>query len=153
MPLYLHSRAAKDDFVDIMGEFGFGPGIVPPVPVCVHCFTGDTEELRLYLDSGYYIGLTGFVVTMDKDKLREWLQLITLDRLVIETDAPYMGWKGCRKTETKGKDRKYPNVPAALTLILDCIEQVSGWDRKDIINRTTQNGIIHILKVIPAIPT
>ena len=153
MPLYLHSRVAKDDFVNIMGEFGFGPGIVPPVPVCVHCFTGDTEELLSYLNSGYYIGLTGFVLTMDQHLLREWLQLITLDRLVIETDAPYMGFKGCRTTEKKGKERKYPNVPAALTLVLDCIEQASGWDRQDIINRTTQNSIINILKVFPTIPT
>ena len=153
MPLYLHSRAAKDDFVTVLSEFGFGPANIPPVPVCVHCFTGDTEELRIYLDSGYYIGLTGFVVTMDKNKLNEWLQLITLDRLVIETDAPYMGWKGCRKTEAKGKDRKYPNVPSSLFQVLDCIVQVSGWERQEIINKTTQNGIINILKVYPVIPS
>jgi len=116
----------------------------------------------------------GYVKSLDTSTLRQWLEIITLDRLVVETDAPYMGtlrtapqrssltlphplklpalhvcnagWKGCRNTETKGKDRKYPNVPAALVGVVDCIQEASpGWSREDIVRKTTTNALVHIL--------
>jgi Tat protein secretion system quality control protein TatD with DNase activity len=76
----------------------------------------DDEKLLLWLNMIYihiyvyiyvyvyiyiYLGLTGYIMKMDDEKLLLWLNLITLDRLVIETDAPYMGFKGCRATEMK----------------------------------------------------
>jgi TatD DNase family protein len=148
-PLYLHSRAAQEDFVSTLNSLGFGssPGSSPPVAGCVHCFTGTTEELLVYLNMGFYIGLTGFVVTMDKAVLAQWLDMITLDKLVIETDAPYMGFKGARKSEPKGKDKKYPNVPAALPLVLDAVCEASGWPRQQVIERTTRNALVNILGV------
>jgi TatD DNase family protein len=92
----------------------------------VHCFTGTTEELQRYVDCGFFIGLTGYVMTLDDEKLLLWLNIITLDKLVIETDAPYMGFKGCRSSETKEKKRTYPNVPVALVKVLNRICAVSG---------------------------
>ena len=145
-PLFLHSRDAFADFQGALESHGFAPGLVPPVVGCVHCFTGTTEELQYYASCGLFIGLTGYVTTMDKGVLREWLDIITLSRLVIETDSPYMGWKGCRRTEAKGKDRKYPNVPASLVGVLDCIQDASpGWSREDIIQTTTTNALLRIL--------
>lgn len=98
----------------------------PAVPSCVHCFTGTTEELEKYLSFGFYIGLTGSIMKVDDQQLLLWLNMITLDRLVIETDAPYMGFKGCRQTETKEKKRTYPNVPAALVKVLERVCHISG---------------------------
>jgi TatD DNase family protein len=92
----------------------------------VHCFTGTTEELQRYADCGFFIGLTGYVMTLDDEKLLLWLNMITLDKLVIETDAPYMGFKGCRSSESKEKKRTYPNVPVALVKVLNRICAVSG---------------------------
>jgi TatD DNase family protein len=148
-PLYLHIRAAREDFLSIMNEYGFhaSAGSTPPIMGCVHCFTGTTDELQECLNMGFYIGLTGYVVNMEKEMLTRWLNMITLDKLVIETDAPYMGFKGARKSEPKGKDRKYPNVPASLPLVLDVICEASGWSRQDVINRTTRNALINILDV------
>lgn len=65
-------------------------------------------------------------MTLDDQKLLQWLNMITLDKLVIETDAPYMGFKGCRSSELKEKKRTYPNVPVALVKILTRICAVSG---------------------------
>ena len=63
-----------------------------------------------------FIGVTGFICQKSA-ALRKWLPMhVPLERLMVETDAPYMGFKGCRTTEqTKNKNGdKYPNVPAAL---------------------------------------
>lgn len=99
-PLYLHSRLATEDFLNILAEYGFGDGLKvsslfilsyfffivfifflvyfcfhffsflfqPPVPCCVHCFTGETDELETYLKWGFYIGLTGYIMKMDTGK-------------------------------------------------------------------------------------
>jgi TatD DNase family protein len=165
LPLFLHVREAREDFVSIMTqEFGFSDthteqeaaaaaaaaGVVPltPVRACVHCFTGSTEELRQYVRMGFYIGLTGYVLTMNKgdgdgdvDRLREWLEIIPSDRLVIETDAPYLGWPGCRATETKKKKSKYPNVPASLSVICEAVAQASGRSYEEVAASTTRNAL------------
>lgn len=78
------------------------------------------------MDSGFYIGLTGYIMTLEDQKLLMWLNMITLDKLVIETDAPYMGFKGCRSSELKEKKRTYPNVPTALVKVLNRICAVTG---------------------------
>ena len=106
----------------------------PPVPGCVHCFTGSTEELQRYLDCGFYIGLTGYIMTLDNEKLLTWLNMITLERLVLETDAPYMGFKGCRSKEEKEKKRTYPNVPSSLPKILDRVCEVSGQSQLNMLS-------------------
>eukprot|EP01034_Spumella_vulgaris_P025600 gene25600-32072_t len=117
-----------------------------PVPCVVHCFTGSVEELKQYLSFGFYIGLTGYIInSLTHDQLSEMLQLITLDRLVIETDAPYMGFKGCRMGDSlcdkKKKNQKYPNVPTALILIAQHIATVSGWSLEEIAEKTTDNAL------------
>jgi Tat protein secretion system quality control protein TatD with DNase activity len=68
--------------------------VAPVVPCVVHCFTGTTAELKEYVSRGFYIGLTGFVMhRLESSVLREWMHTIPEDRLLIETDAPYMGFK------------------------------------------------------------
>lgn len=66
---------------------------------------------------GWYIGLTGSIMKLNDTELEELLERIPLNRLVIETDAPYMGFNGCRESENEYKSRKYPNVPASLNKI------------------------------------
>lgn len=141
-PLYLHSRDAELDFIQILQEFGFGTsGCPPPRVACVvHCFTGATSELMRYLDFGFIVGLTGYIFKLDRSMLAEWLHLITLDRLVIETDAPYLGFKGCRTAETTKQKQRYPNVPSALPQIAALIAEVGGWDIADVARITSLNA-------------
>jgi len=135
----------------------------------VHCFTGDFDELCCYLDRGLYVGVTGHIMShtapggvngfkcLDSDRdleMRRFLERITLDRLMIETDAPYMGFSGCRVGETtdsptpvnakatkRNLTQKYPNVPSAIVLLIDYIHAITGWSKEDIITQTTRNAI------------
>ena len=149
-------RDAREDFVAILKESGFPEEGPTPVKACVHCFTGDTEELKEYVKMGFYIGLTGFIINNNMSEvaeeggkgekegeslLSEWLQIIPDDKLVIETDAPYMGFKGCRKTESKKKNQKYPNIPSALNTVCQTIADASGREYDTVASVTTTNAL------------
>lgn len=147
-PLYFHIRDAEEDFIDIINEcdLNFDAASPPKVPCVVHCFTGHIEELSKYIQRGFYIGLTGYIFNLPDDKLAEMLQIITLDRLVIETDAPYMGFPGCRGLAAKKRSQKYPNIPSALVQIVDRISTVSSWEKALIVKSTTKNAL-EVLRV------
>ena len=151
-PLYFHVRGAEADFLSVLQSMGFSAACdVPSVPCAVHCFTGGLEELQRYIDMGFYVGLTGFIFSLSDEDLRARLQSIGLGRLLIETDAPYMGFSGCRATAAKKKGQKYPNVPAALVLVRDRIAAVSGWDA-DLVARATSDNAMAMLR-LPQIPS
>ncbi|GLE00371.1 hypothetical protein PINS_up009128 [Pythium insidiosum] len=88
LPLFLHERDAHDAFVRVLSPF-VQSGRLPPV--VVHCFTGSEAEMRTYVSMGFYIGLTGFVCMESRGhRLRSFASKIPLERLMIETDAPFM---------------------------------------------------------------
>ena len=153
-PLFLHVRGARDDFVAVLRGAGFAERGPPPVPCVVHCFTGSADELRQYVEMGFYIGLTGYAIAPGlgaggEDEsvgdpfatLKLWLEIIPEDRLVLETDAPYLGFKGCRAAEAKKRTSKYPNVPAALRAICETVARVSGRAYEDVASSTTANAL------------
>jgi TatD DNase family protein len=85
-PLFLHQRDAHADFMAMMRNFDGRLG-----PAVVHCFTGTREELFDYLDQDWYIGITGWLCDERRGlHLREMVRFIPADRLLIETDAPYL---------------------------------------------------------------
>jgi TatD DNase family protein len=85
-PLFLHQRDAHDDFMAVLRPFEGRLG-----PVVVHCFTGTREELHACLDAGYAIGITGWLCDERRGlHLREIVRDIPADRLLVETDAPYL---------------------------------------------------------------
>lgn len=85
-PLFLHQREAHADFMAIMRDFSGRLG-----PAVVHCFTGSGDEMRAYLDAGWHIGITGWLCDERRGlHLRELVRDIPADRLMIETDAPYL---------------------------------------------------------------
>jgi TatD DNase family protein len=85
-PLFLHQRDAHADFVAVMRQFD---GQLERA--VVHCFTGTREELFDCLDHGWYIGITGWLCDERRGQhLREIVRNIPADRLMIETDAPYL---------------------------------------------------------------
>ncbi len=86
MPLFLHERSASADFLRRFKNHS---------DICkrsvVHCFTGDKITLEKYLETGFNIGITGWICDDRRGKeLREAVRLIPLDRIMIETDAPYL---------------------------------------------------------------
>ena len=85
-PLFLHQRDAHADFMAVMREFDGRLG-----PAVVHCFTGSREELFDYLDQDWHIGITGWLCDERRGlHLRELVKNIPANRLMIETDAPYL---------------------------------------------------------------
>ncbi|MEL1263492.1 TatD family hydrolase [Pseudoxanthomonas putridarboris] len=85
-PLFLHQRDAHDDLMAAMGNFDGRLG-----PAVVHCFTGTKKELFDYLDQDWHIGITGWLCDERRGlHLRELVRSIPANRLMIETDAPYL---------------------------------------------------------------
>ncbi|MCL2070099.1 MAG: TatD family hydrolase [Treponema sp.] len=86
VPLFLHERDAFSDFSIIIGEYSRAvPAMV------VHCFTGNAAELEYYISLGSYIGITGWICDERRGRhLRELVKLIPADRLLLETDGPYL---------------------------------------------------------------
>ena len=85
LPLSLHVREAHDDAFSIMDEEGF-----PEAGTILHCFTEGPEEAERWLERGCYIAVGGAVTFPSSEALREAVKIVPTDRLLLETDAPYM---------------------------------------------------------------
>ncbi len=118
LPLFLHERDAHKRFVEILSAHKNHLD-----EAVVHCFTGNEAELKMYLDLGFCIGITGWICDERRGlQLRELVRNIPLDRLMIETDAPFLT---PRNIHPKPKDGR--NEPALLPFVLqavaDCIKK------------------------------
>ena len=82
LPVMIHAREATEDMINILKEHLGVQGVM-------HCFTGSYEVAKQYLDMGFYLGIGG-VLTFKNCKLKQVLENIPLDRILLETDAPYM---------------------------------------------------------------
>ena len=92
LPVVIHSRESFDETLKVLDEFGKGlKGVV------FHCFSGSAEEAKIVLDRGWHISLTGVVTFKNADETREVARFVPLDRLMIETDSPYLSPEPMRK--------------------------------------------------------
>lgn len=118
-PLFLHQRDAHADFMATMHNFAGRLGAA-----VVHCFTGTREELFDYLDQDWYIGITGWLCDERRGQhLRELVRHIPANRLMVETDAPYLLPRTLRPLP---KDRR--NEPAFLAHIVAELARDRGED-------------------------
>ncbi len=118
-PLFLHQRDAHDDFMAMMKNFDGRLG-----PAVVHCFTGSREELFDYLDQDWHIGITGWLCDERRGRhLRELVKHIPANRLMIETDAPYLL---PRTVQPQPAHRR--NEPMYLAHIVDELARDRGED-------------------------
>ena len=128
MPLILHERDAKEKFLEIIRKYNYTNGVV-------HCFTGDKETVKEYLDLGFYIGITGWICDERRNQeLKEAVKEIPLDKLLVETDSPYLLPK---KYGVKGKNKpeNVRYVVKELSLILRIDEEEL---RKKVFENTTK---------------
>ncbi|OWA34210.1 hydrolase TatD [Saccharibacillus sp. O16] len=129
LPLFLHERDAHEDFATILRR-----AKPPELPAVVHCFTGTRQELQTYLDMGLYIGITGWICDERRGKsLREVVELIPPDRLMIETDAPFLT---PRDLLPKPKDGR--NEPRFLPHIAAAVATCTGRSVEAIVQETTE---------------
>lgn len=125
MPLFLHQRDAHEDFLAIVGD--------APVPAVVHCFTGSDAELDDYLARGFFIGITGWINDERRGQdLAAAAPRIPADRLMIETDAPYLL---PRDMPSPPKNRR--NEPAFLPFVLERLASVRGCAPAEVATGTT----------------
>jgi TatD DNase family protein len=127
-PIFLHQRDAQERFLAILREYR--DSLAQTV---VHCFTGGREELWPYLDLDLHIGITGWVCDERRgERLRSCVRDIPDDRLMIETDAPFLT---PRDLESKPRDGR--NEPAFLPHILHRLAQLRGNDARQLGSTTT----------------
>ena len=127
-PLFLHQRDAHADFMAMLKNFDGRLGAV-----VVHCFTGSREDLFDYLDRDWHIGITGWLCDERRGAhLRELVRHIPADRLMIETDAPYLLPRTLRPMP---KDRR--NEPAFLAHIAAEVARDRGEDVEATARATT----------------
>jgi TatD DNase family protein len=131
LPLFLHERDAHTTQFEVLQ----GHSNNLPIGV-IHCFTGDKSALRNYLDLGYYIGITGWVCDERRgEELQDLIRYIPLERLLIETDAPYLLPRTMRPKLRDGR-----NEPAFLPLVLEAVATYSDRSKEDIARYSAQNA-------------
>jgi len=92
LPVIIHSREAFDETMKILQKTG-----PDPKKVVFHCFSGSPEQAKIVLGAGYYISFTGVVTFRNAENTRQAAKLVPLDRLMLETDCPYMSPEPMRK--------------------------------------------------------
>lgn len=117
LPFFLHERQAFDDFVNILNNQSHSNNKV------VHCFTGNKEQVKKYLDLNCFIGITGWITDKRRNQeLIEAIKYIPIDKIMIETDSPYLTPK-MKKTPIR-------NEPKYLHLILDAVAFHKNLDKE-----------------------
>ena len=129
-PLFLHSRDAFPRFPDLLKQYKLPKAVA-------HCFTGSREELRAYLDLGLYIGISGWICDERRGAhLLELVRDIPADRLMIETDSPYLTPRDLRP-----QPRARRNEPAHLPHILRTVARALGRTPEQVAEETTRNAM------------
>jgi TatD DNase family protein len=131
LPVFLHNRDAHDDFVEVLE-----PTLPKLSRAVAHCFTGEHESLREYLALGLYIGVTGWICDERRGAhLKDIVSAVPDDRLMIETDAPYLL---PRTIQPKPRTRR--NEPMHLVEVLRTVAEARGQSEEHVAAITTQNA-------------
>jgi TatD DNase family protein len=137
LPLFLHQRDAFEPWINLLT-----PHIQQLPAMITHCFTGNKNELTQCLDAGMYIGITGWVCDERRGQtLQDLIKYIPLDRLMIETDAPYLTPRSIRP-----KPKSSRNEPSYLPYVVEKLAELSHYSVTDIIEKSTRNAK-HIFKL------
>jgi TatD DNase family protein len=127
LPIVIHTREADDDTFRLLSDAG-----ALDVPVVLHCFTGDRDTARRALDAGYYLSLAGIVTFPRALELKEVARLVPLDRLLVETDSPFLAPVPHRGTR---------NEPAHVVRVAEVIAELKGVPRDEVAAVTTENFV------------
>jgi TatD DNase family protein len=125
LPVIIHTREATDDTFAILKEAGKVAGVF-------HCFTGDTAMARRAIDIGFYMSFAGIVTFPRAGDLRDAARLVPADRLLIETDSPYLA-----PVPHRGKR----NEPAYVGRVLESLAAVRGEPPGALEEQVTRNFV------------
>jgi TatD DNase family protein len=127
LPVIIHCREAFDETIDIIEQFiGVKGGLKG---VVFHCFGGSAQQARLVLDHGFYISFTGVVTFKNAEKAREAAKIVPADRLMLETDCPYMSPAPMRKQKI--------NEPALIVHTARFLAELKEMNKNDFARAVT----------------
>ena len=134
LPLVVHTRDAAEDTMRLLREHQAHAGVI-------HCFTEDVNTAKLALDLGFYISFSGIVTFKNATAIQEAARYVPLDRLLVETDAPYLA-----PVPKRGK----PNEPAYVRHTAAFVAQLRGDSLENIAQATTANCLRLFNKICTA---
>jgi TatD DNase family protein len=124
LPAVVHSREAFDETMEILGQ---DSGNIKKV--IFHCFTGEVSQAEIILDKGFYVSFTGAVTFKNAESIRDAARIVPMDRLMVETDSPYMSPEPMRKQRI--------NEPALMVHTARCLAELKGMDLADFAKAVT----------------
>ena len=125
LPIVVHERDAAQDAAHLLRAEGTGK-----LRGVIHCFTGDYDAARAYLDLGFYISFTGIITFKNADTLREVVRQVPLERMLVETDSPYL-------TPVPYRGRR--NEPAYVRYVAETIAGIKGFSLEEVARVTSEN--------------
>lgn len=125
LPVIIHSRDAAADTIQIMKEASAGE-----IPGVIHCYSYSKESARDFLNMGYYFGIGGVLTFKNAKKLKEAVEYIPLDKILLETDCPYLAPEPYR-----GKRNSSLNIPYVVT----ALAEIKGVSEEEVIRQTSEN--------------
>jgi TatD DNase family protein len=123
LPLVVHAREADEMMAEIL-EHSFGEG---PFKLLMHCYTSGPALLRRAAALGAWFSASGIATFKAADEARERVRAMPADRIIVETDCPYLA---------PAPHRGRRNEPAYIGLVLDKLAEIRGWDREEALART-----------------
>lgn len=126
LPLIVHTRDAEEDTIDILTSEMRNHKF----PALIHCFTSSKNLARKMLDIGLYISMSGIITFKNAADLQEIVKYVPLNRLLIETDAPYLA-----PTPMRGKQ----NEPAFVRYVAEKVAELKNITSREVANVTTDN--------------
>jgi TatD DNase family protein len=125
LPLVVHERDAASEALGLLRSEGAGK-----IRGVIHCFTGDYDAARNYLDLGFYLSFTGIITFKNAEALREVVRKVPMDRMFLETDSPYL---------TPVPHRGKRNEPAYVRFVAETVASVKGLNIEEVASVTTNN--------------
>lgn len=125
-PIVIHVRDAHDDCFEVLSSEKMSSGMI-------HCFTGDLPAARRYLDLGFHLSISGVVTYKKTEPLQEAVKFAPLDRLMVETDSPYLS-----PVPFRGK---WPNEPGRVAETAKKVAELKGLDPDEVALTCAKNTI------------
>ena len=128
LPVIIHNRQSTKEMIEILGEWVQKSQI--KTPGVIHCFQENADNARVFLEMGFYLAFGGYI-GYPKSLMAEVIKIVPEERLLVETDAPYL---------PPQKFRGQRNEPAYIVYTVERMAEVLGKDKKEVANFTTENA-------------
>ncbi|MES2252467.1 MAG: TatD family hydrolase [Pseudomonadota bacterium] len=135
LPVVIHTRDADDDTLAAINNHPAATGVF-------HCFSGSIDLAKAALDRGYYLSFSGIITFKKAEELREVVRFTPLDRMLVETDSPFLA---------PIPHRGQPNQPAWTRVVAEKVAEIKGVPLAEIATATTTNFFNLFSKAMPSI--